>query len=401
MRIKSTTTAILAGCFLALAMEAQIAVRGDTVYTMAGEPIRDAVVLIREGKIESVAPASETKIPSGYRTLQAKVVTPGLIDAHTVVGLAGYLNMPHDQDQLDPSTAIQPELRAIDAYNPRERLVEYLRGYGITTIHTGHGPGALMSGQTMIAKTVGDTTDEAVIVPSAMVAATLGPAARGSEGKSPGSRAKAVAMLRSEFIKAQEFAAKLEQAEEGKQPPRDLKSEVLASLLAGNIPLLVSVDRVQDILTALRLAEEFQLKLVLDGAAEIYLALDQVNASGYPVILHPTMRRAEGDAENISFETASKLRQSGIRFALQSGYESYVPKTRVILFEAAIAAANGLSFEDALASITIDAAIILGVDNRVGSLESGKDADVALYDGDPFEYTTHCIGVIIDGETGE
>ena len=326
MRIKSITTAILAGCFLALAMKAQIAVRGDTVYTMAGEPIRDAVVLIRDGKIESVAPASETKIPSGYRTLQAKVVTPGLIDAHTVVGLAGYLNQPHDQDQLDPSTAIQPELRAIDAYNPRERLVEYLRGYGITTIHTGHGPGALISGQTMVAKTIRDTADEAVIVPSAMVAATLGPAASGPQGKSPGSRAKAVAMLRSEFIKAQEFAAKLQKAEEGREPPRNLKSEVLANLLAGNIPLLVSVDRVQDILTALRLAEEFQLKLVLDGAAEIYLALDQVSASGYPVILHPTMRRAEGDAENISFETASKLRQAGIRFALQSGYESYVPK---------------------------------------------------------------------------
>ncbi len=100
----------------------------------------------------------------------------------------------------------------------------------------------------------------------------------------------------------------------------------------------------------------------------------------------------------MSFETAATLHKAGIPVALQSGYESYVPKTRVVLFEAALAAANGLSFDEALAAITIDAARILGVDDRVGSLEVGKDGDVALYDGDPFEYTTHCTGVIINGK---
>ena len=116
-----------------------------------------------------------------------------------------------------------------------------------------------------------------------------------------------------------------------------------------------------------------------------------------PVIVHPTMQRAFGETENLSFETAAKLRHAGIPIALQSGYESYVPKTRVVLFEAAVAAANGLSFAEALGSITIDAARILGIDKRVGSLEVGKDGDIALYDGDPFEYTSHCVGVIIDG----
>jgi imidazolonepropionase-like amidohydrolase len=115
------------------------------------------------------------------------------------------------------------------------------------------------------------------------------------------------------------------------------------------------------------------------------------------VILHPTMMRSFGEAENLSLETASRLRQAGIPFALQSGFEAYVPKTRVALFEAGVAAANGLRFEDALASITIDAARILGIDKRVGSLEPGKDADIALYDGDPFEYTSHCTGVILNG----
>ncbi len=109
------------------------------------------------------------------------------------------------------------------------------------------------------------------------------------------------------------------------------------------------------------------------------------------------MARSVGERENLSFETASKLVEAGIPVAMQSGYEGYVPKTRVVLFEAGMAAANGLSFDQALATITIDAAKILGVANRVGSIEVGKDADLALYDGDPFEYTTHCIGVVIDG----
>jgi imidazolonepropionase-like amidohydrolase len=163
-------------------------------------------------------------------------------------------------------------------------------------------------------------------------------------------------------------------------------------------PLLVTADRLVDLHAALRLAREFDIRLVLDGAAEAYLLLDAIKAAGVPVFLHPMMRRGVGESENMSTSTAAALRDAGIPFALQSGYESYVPKTRVVLFEAAIAAARGLTFEQALASITIDAARILGIDRRVGSLEPGKDGDVALYDGDPFEYTTRVTGVVIDGQ---
>ena len=147
----------------------------------------------------------------------------------------------------------------------------------------------------------------------------------------------------------------------------------------------------------LKLAKEFNLDLVLDGASESYLLIDAIKAAGVPVILHPTMFRSHGEAENLSMETAAKLRAAGIPFALQSSYEGYVPKTRVVLFEAALAASNGLTFEQALATITSDAARILGISDRVGTIEAGKDADLALYDGDPFEYTSHCTGVIIDG----
>jgi imidazolonepropionase-like amidohydrolase len=375
-----------------------VAVRGETVYTMAGAPLKDGVVVVRAGRIERVGPAAETAIPAGMRVLTARVVTPGLVDAHSVVGLSGYLNQAHDQDQIERSAPVQPELRAVDGYDPDERLVEWVRRFGVTTLHTGHGPGALISGQTMVVKTRGATVDAATVVPVAMVAATLGDSARGAEGKSPGNRAKMVAMLRGELVAAQEYAKKREAPEKDKEPARSLKLDMLARVLKGELPLLVTAQRARDILSALRVASEFGIKVVLDGAAESYLVKDEIKRAGVPVIIHPTMFRANGEAENLSFETAGQLRAAGIPVTLQSGFEGYVPKTRVLLFEAAVAAANGLGLEGALAASTIDAARILGLGGRLGSLEAGKDGDLALYDGDPFEYTTHCVGVVIDGD---
>jgi imidazolonepropionase-like amidohydrolase len=372
------------------------AVVAETVWTMAGAPIENGVVLVRDGRIERVGAASEVAIPDGYRRLEGKVATPGLVDAHSTVGLSGIYNVDHDQDQLDTTSPIQPELRAVDAYNPRERLVEWLRGYGVTTVHTGHGPGALVSGQTLIAKTLGDTIDEVVVRPEAMVAMTIGPEVE-RNFDSPGTRAKGVAMLRAELVKAQEYVRKRELKDLEKRPARDLELEALARVLAGELPALITAQSAVDILTALRLRDEFGFRMVLDGAAEAYLVLDQIRAAGVPVTIHPTMARLSGPTRNASLETAAKLADAGIPFAFQSGYEAYVPKIRVVLFEAAVAAANGLGFERALAATTIGAARLLGIDDRVGSLEPGKDADIALFDGDPFEYTSHVCAVLVGG----
>ncbi len=376
---------------------AQVAIQADIVHTMNGSSIKDGVVLIgADGHISKVGPASSTPVPPGYRVIRGAVATPGLVDARTVVGLAGALNQPHDQMQLETSTAMQPELRAVDAYNARDPLVDWLRSHGITTIHTGHGPGALISGQTMIAKTRGDEVDEAVIVPEAMIAATLGEGGLAAQGKSPGTRAKAIALLRAELLKAKDYAAK-QAGPADKRPSRDLHLEALARVTNREIPLLVTAHRVPDLLAALRVASEFGIKIVLDGASESYLVLEKIKAANVPVILHPTMARAAEETGNLSMETASVLKKAGIPFAIESGYESYVPKTRVVLWEAALAAARGLTQDQALAAITIDAARLLGVDKRVGSLEAGKDGDVAIFDGDPFEYTSHVVGVVIDG----
>ncbi|MFN8648322.1 MAG: amidohydrolase family protein [Gemmatimonadales bacterium] len=380
-------------------LQAQLAVRADTLYTMAGAPIPAGVVLVgKDGRIEAVGPAARVRIPRGVRTLTARIVTPGLVDAHTVVGLAGALNYAHDQDQLETSDPIQPELRAFDAYDARERLVEWVRGFGVTTLHTGHGPGALMSGQTMVVKTRGSSVAEALVDSLTMVAMTLGPDVSDNfRGKSPGTRAKGVAMLRAAFLKAQDYARKRADPDSTKRPARDLRQEAIARVLDGRAAALVTAQGMSEIQAALRLQREFGFRLVLDGAAESYMLIDEIRAAGVPVILHPSMIRNTGSASSASLETAAKLVGAGIPVALQSGYEGYVPKTRVVLFEAAVAAANGLTREQALATITRDAARVIGQDRRVGTLEVGKDGDLVLFDGDPFEYTSHVCAVVIEG----
>lgn len=369
----------------------QVAVKGDIVYTMAGEPITNGIVLVRDGRIERVGSQSSISVPDGYDVFEAPVVTPGIIDTRSVVGLAGIYNVPHDQDQLETSSPFQPELRAFDAYNAREDLVVWLRNLGITTVHTGHGPGALASGQTMIVKTFGNTVEEALVDSTTMVSFTLGPSVGSNFGGNPGTRSRSVALIRSEFLKAVDYMNR-------DNPPRDLRMEILVSILKGGVRAMVSAHRVSEIMAALRLQREFGFDLVIEGASEAYLVADELKEAGVHIILHPTMTRTRGETTNAAFTTAAVLAKHGIPFTFQSGFESYVPKTRVVHYEAAIAVANGLSFDHAMRALTIDAARFLGIDSRVGSLERGKDADIVLWEGDPFEYLSRVCTVFIHGE---
>ena len=390
--------------FLTAAANAQLAVKARLLFTMTGDlkPLENGVVLCGpDGKIQRAGPAAEVAVPEGWQVLAAEVVTPGLIDARTAVGLTGILNVDRrDQEQFESSAAMQPELRAIDAYNGRDPLVQWVREFGVTTLQTGHAAGMLVSGQTMILKSnvASITRDADTLSPFSGVSVTLGGDALGSDKKPPGTRGKAVAMLRAELIKAREYAAKSAAAEPDKKPDRVLHLESLGASLRKEVPLIITADRHQDIAAALRLRDEFGFRLVLDSAAEAYLLLDAIKAAGVPVIVHPIMARAAGEKENLTFTLPARLRDAGIPFALQSGYEAYVPKTRVVLFEAGMAAAHGLTQEQALAAVTIRAAEILGLQQRLGSIEAGRDADLALFDGDPLETATHCTGVIIDGK---
>lgn len=372
------------------------AIKAGKLYTMEGVPIENGLVLVSDGKITDVGTQASLKIPEGYTIHEAAIVTPGFIDAHSVVGLAGIYNQKHDSDQLETSNPIQPELRAIDAYNAREELVSYLKAFGITTVNTGHGPGALISGQTMVVKTYGETVDEALVNPFAMVAMTIGSSVADNFEK-PGTRAKGVSMLREAFVSAQDYQRKLTNSDISKRPDRNLSNEILVKVLQKEVPALITAQSARDIITAIRLRDEFGFELIIDGGAEAYSVLEEIKESGVTVVVHPTMVRNYGDTKHATYTNAHKLHQAGIPFVFQSGFEGYVPKTRVVTFEAALAVANGLDYDAALQALTIDAAKLLKLEDRIGSLKPGKDADIALYDGDPFEYTSHVLKVFING----
>ena len=375
------------------AAQQPVLIVAETLFTMTGPPIKDGFVLIKDGKISAVGTSAQ--MPTGLAVTRVKVATPGFVDGHSTVGLTGVLNVPDDQDHLEKSSPMQPELRALDAFHPRDPLVAWVRSLGVTTLHTGHGPGALVSGQTMVVKTHGRNVDQDVVKPLAMVAVTLADSGRSRDGgKGPGTRAKSVAMLREKMLETESYLAKKKRSEDA---ATNLGLEVMAQVLSGDVPLLITAHRAHDLASALRVASEFNIKVVLDGAAESYLMLPQIKKAGVWVLPHPAMARTSRDLENGTMELAKLLFDAKVPFAMQSGYEAYVPKTRVVLWEAGISVMHGLDRSAAMHAMTLAPATMLGLDHRVGSLRVGKDGDVALFDGDPFEYTTHCLGSVIDG----
>jgi imidazolonepropionase-like amidohydrolase len=377
-------------------LSAQVAIFADSIFPITSPLIRKGVILINKGKIEKIGMESDIKVPENYTRVKAHVVTPGFIDARSTIGMSGVYNNNTDQDQLEKSSPIQPELRAIDAYNPEEKLVSVAREYGITTLHTGHGIGALVSGQTMVVSTKPGNVESVTIKPVCMLAMTLGHGVSGYFS-SPGTKAKQISMIRAELLKAKEYAKKMEEKDSTKKPSFDLKMDMLSKMLKGEIKAMITANTTVDIMSAIRLAKEFQLKLVLDGAAEAYRLIDEIKSAKAEIILHATMARNEGDMLNMNRGSASLLAKAGIPISIESGYEGYVPKTRIVLFEAAVAMSFGLSYEDALKTITINPATLLGIEKERGSIDKGKKADLVLFDGDPFEYTSHVTGVYIDG----
>jgi imidazolonepropionase-like amidohydrolase len=183
-----------------------------------------------------------------------------------------------------------------------------------------------------------------------------------------------------------------------KRPTTDLKMDMLAKLLNGKVQGLIYANKTNDIMNAIRLSREFGFKLVIEGAAEAYKLIEEIKSAKAAIILHATMARNGGDMVNMTRESAALLTAAGIPVNIETGYEAYVPKSRVLLHEAAQAMVHGLSYEEAIKSVTINPAKLLGLDNRVGSIAEGKDADLVLYNGDPFEYLTKVCYVLIEGQ---
>ncbi len=381
-------------------------IHAGRIHTVGKGTITDGIIIVNEGKIEAVQPTvGDAKNPPfnlrpDMPILTAAVVTPGLIDAHTVVPPSGALNLRADQDQDEPGDSNQADLRVLDAFNPNEPLLEFLRSQGITVIRSFPGRSNAIAGQAGIFRTFGHTAESMALQFPAALLVNLGEAPkRATPPRLPTTRMGTAAVVRNAFAQAQTDLRKRASAkDEDKKPPRNLKLEALELALEGKVPVVFAAHRADDLETALRLAKEFNLKAELDLASEAYLMADRIAAAKTPVIVHPTMQRpAEMETLNIHLSNAAALADKKIPLAIGTGYESYVPKTRVVRHEAGMAMVNGLGFDRALSAITLDAAKILGIDNKYGSIEPGKVADLVLYDGDPFEHATHVVYTIMDG----
>jgi imidazolonepropionase-like amidohydrolase len=374
--------------------------KADEVRPVSGPPIADGAVLVRDGVIEAVGPAAEIEVPEGAAIFEGAVLTPGLIDAWTTAGLTGPYNNTGDQDHAERDDPVRPELRALDGYNPDDALVGWIRGFGVTTVHAGPSPGQPVSGRTLLARTTAAPVDEVALVEDAFVVFSLGEGPKqrfGADGAA--SRMGSAATIRQALAEAAEYRER-RRLPAGDRPPVDLGMEALVELLDGQRRAIFHAHRADDLLTALRIAEEYELDIALAGGAEAWLVRDRIAAAGAPVLVGPVMSRSwrDGEQRNSSFENAGLLADAGVPVAFMSGYEGYVPKVRVVLWEAAVAGANGLGPERTLEALTLGAAQILGIDGETGSLEVGKAADLALFDGDPFEYASHACVVVAAGE---
>lgn len=380
--------------------ESRLVIVAKRIHTVSHGIIENGVIVIENGKIKSVSKADVAmQLLPNIRVINVAEVTPGLIDTHTVVGLAGQLNAPADQDQDETSDPNQADLRVIDGYNPNEGLVEYLRNNGITTIHAMPGRVSVFAGQTGVFHTAGKTAEAAKLRFPAGMLINLGETPKAAApNRAPTTRMATASMVRTSFTQARDYLRK--RADDPSKTPHNVKLDALEPMLQKKMPVFFSAHRSDDLLTALRISDEFQLQPVLDLATEAYLIPDRLVSAKVPVIVHPTMQRIASSMETIHsyVGNAASLADKGVFVTIGTGFEGYVPKSRVLRYEMAIAAVNGLGRERALKAVTLDAAKLLQIDDKVGSIEPGKLADLVLYDGDPLENATHVMQTIIEGK---
>lgn len=371
------------------------------IHTAAGGVIRNGAIVVKSGRIVDVLPQS--RLPNiDLPVVIAAEATPGLIDSHSSAPLSGEYNITADQDQDEKTDPNQADVRVLDGFNPSEPLLRFLLEQGVTVIHATPGPANVIAGTSGVFRTHGNSVEEMTIrFPQSMVF-NLGTRPKSTyAGKAPETRMGTAAMIRNAlqsaatYVRKKDFAAK---NDDSQNPDINLQNEALEPVIRRAIPAVFTAHRADDLLTALRISREFKLKPILGLATEGYLIRDQLAKAGVPIIAHPPMQRVGGiETYNTFLGNTAALADAGIPVSICSSFEGYVPKTRVIRWEAAIGMVYGLGHDRALRSITIDAARILGIDQDYGSLEKGKIADIVLYDGDPFEHATHVTKVIVGG----
>ncbi len=369
------------------------------LHTM-NEPAYVGDLLIEDGKIAAIG-ASLTCKGATEIDLGGQTVLPGLIDAHCHIGMWEDGMGEEGADGNEMTDPITPELRAIDGLNPFDPCFKEAREAGVTTVITGPGSANVIGGQFAALKTYGRSIEEMTLVaPIAMKAATgENPKAVYAEKKvAPTTRMAIASLFRATMTDAIEY--QIGMTKEDDKPDRDIAMEALLPVINGELTVKIHAHRADDILTALRLAKEFHLKVTIDHCTEGYLITDVLKdrliEQGAGIIIGPLLsERSKIELKNLSFAAPRILDEAGIPFAIMTDHP--VIPIQFLAVQAGLAVREGLNEETAFRAITKNAAEIVGIADRVGTLEVGKDADIAVFDGHPFDFRTHCVLTLING----
>ncbi len=380
-----------------------LALINGKILTMEGHLYeRESVLLIEGGRIVDLG--SGRSLPPGAQLVDAsnRYVLPGYIDAHTHVGIMEEIYRVEGDDANETSDPVTPHMRAIDAIYMEDLAFQDAVMAGVTTVMTGPGSANVIGGESLVMKTYARTVDEAILKNPVGIKAALGENPKrvyGEQKKAPITRMATAALLRETLVNAQTYCSKLSRAKDdpSKRPDRDLKMEALLPVLRGELPLLVHAHRSDDIMTALRIADEFNIKVSIQHATEGHKIPGELARRGVPAVVGPSLSaRIKVELKDRTFATPGIMARAGVKVALMTDHPvipvQYLPLTAVL------AVREGMDEDEALRAITINPAEILGVADRVGSLRPGKDADVVVLSGHPLDWRTKVELVLVDGE---
>jgi imidazolonepropionase-like amidohydrolase len=367
---------------------------GATVLPVSSAEIVAGTVIVKDGRIVAVGPAATTPVPDDAERIDVsgKVIIPGLVDTHSHIG---------GGSGGDSSAPVQPDVRILDSINPRDPGFRKARAGGLTTLNIMPGSGLLVSGQTVYVKLRRVDTMEELLQRDAAGNALVGlKMANGTNSQRdppfPGTRGKSAAIVRQKFTAAREYQRKLADPDVTKRPPRDLELESLVECLEGRRIVHHHSHRADDILTVLRLREEFGFRVVLHHVSEAWKVSEELARAGVPcsvIVLDSPGGKIE--AMDMSLATGAVLEAAGVPCALHT--DDPVTDSRLFLRSAALAVRAGMSREKALEALTLAGARMLDLGDRVGSLEPGKDADLVILSGDPFSIRTKVLQTWVEG----
>lgn len=390
--------ALLCASLLHAQEQAQV-YTGATILPVTGSPITNGVLVVHRGKIVAVGARSAVQIPADAQRIDAtgRTIMPGLVDTHSHIGSGS---------GGDGSAPIQPDARILDSINVRSSGLQRAQAGGITTVNVMPGSGHLLSGQTLYLKVKDGRVVDDLLIRDAngniagglKMANGTNPLRPGSTGPFPGTRAKSAALVREQFLKAIDYREKIRRAkgDATKLPPRDLGLETLVEVLDGKRTVHFHTHRHDDILTAIRLSKEFNFRVVLHHVTEGWKVAEEIAAAKAPASVI-VIDSPGGKLEAIDYSSinGAALDKAGVLIGFHT--DDSITDSRFLLRSAAIAVRYGMARDRALFALTLAGAQMLDLQNRIGSLEAGKDADFLILSGDPFSVYTHVLETYVEG----